>query len=228
MVHRTEIITIDGPSGVGKSTVAKALADRLGYRYLDTGAMYRAVTYAALKKGLDPSPAVPAEEGAIQSLLEALRLELDAEGRVLLDGDPVEPFIREKRVTSAVSVLSAVKRVRAFMKKLQRRFGESGRLVAEGRDLGSVVFPNADYKFYLDADPRVRAARRAGQLEEKVRSSLSLEEIEQDQAIRDRIDSERAASPLKLADDMIRIDTTNLSKEEVVDRLWRRVTGGQA
>ncbi|MHC4943613.1 MAG: (d)CMP kinase [Planctomycetota bacterium] len=229
MAQRTDIITIDGPSGVGKSTVARALADKLGYRYLDTGAMYRAVTYAALKQGLKFDPSVPVDEAKIAALLGEIRLELDEAGRVLLDGESVDPFIREKRVTSAVSAVSALKIVRAFMVKLQRRFGRSSCLVAEGRDLGSAVFPNADYKFYLDADPRARALRRTGQLQEsEEKRAVSLDEIEQAQASRDRSDSERDASPLKLADDMIRIDTTNLTQDEVVNCLLSRIRGEQA
>jgi cytidylate kinase len=219
MVQKEDIITIDGPSGVGKSTLAKALATRLGYGYLDTGALYRAVTLAAIKNGLRLNPP---DEKEIACLLDRIDLALDEKGRVLLDGERLELVLREDRVNTRVSLVSAVGRVRSYLVKLQRDFAARGPLVAEGRDLGSVVFPEARVKFYLEADPSERARRRARQ---NIQGSLDMEESEaeehvlKDQERRDRLDAERTLSPLRLSKDMIKIDTTDLSVDEVLEKM---------
>ena len=218
MEKNKDIVTIDGPSGAGKSTVARALARRLGWRYLDTGAMYRAATAAALDAGIGLQP--PDEE-ALDALLEAAGIALDGEGRVLLAGKPVEDRrLREERVNRAVSAVAALGRVRDRMRALQRAFaGRGGGLVAEGRDLGSVVFPEAAYKFYLDASPEERARRRALERRRNAGEDVTPEQVLAEQAERDRRDAGRARAPLRMSEDMIRVDTTGLTVEEVVDRL---------
>jgi len=221
MVRDKRIITIDGPSGTGKSTVAKALAFRLGFRYLDTGAMYRAVTLAALeeKLGLDPP-----DEEEVRALLTRLPLALDEHGAILLRGMRIEDRLREDRVTGAVSTVSALPAVRSHLVKMQRAFAAAGGIVAEGRDLGSVVFPDAAFKFFLDASPEERARRRAKQnLDQREGASTSRAEVLADQARRDALDAQRAVSPLTVTDEMIRIDTTALEAQEVVDLMVKRI-----
>lgn len=214
-----DIITIDGPSGVGKSSVARALAERLGYRILDTGAMYRAVTLAALEQGVDLGP--PVDEAGLAELLDTNPIAFGDCGEILLNGEPVEPRIRSQRVTTTVSIIAAVQIVRARMVELQRSFAELGGVVAEGRDLGSIVFPEAPFKFFLDADPQERADRRSRQNEsDPERSRADRSTVQEEQALRDRMDSQRPISPLKLGEDMIRIDTTRLTLEEVVSAIW--------
>jgi cytidylate kinase len=220
MDRKKEIITIDGPSGVGKSTVAKALASRLGYRYLDTGAMYRAITLAALQAGLTLDP--PDDEELV-ALLGNVTLALDEDGVMLLNGTRVDDRLRDEQVTGMVSAVSAVECVRSRMVELQRTFAGKGRFVAEGRDLGSVVFPRAAFKFFLDADPVERARRRAAQLEETRGSRVPEEAILKDQERRDRQDASRSLSPLKRSEDMIRIDTTHLSVEDVLEQMIRAI-----
>ena len=221
-----KVITIDGPSGVGKSSVAKAVAERLGYRYLDTGAMYRAATLGLIEAGGLNGAGAPrpqASEAETASLLDALRIELDTSGRVTLNGRDVEEAIRSGPVTRAVSAVSALPTVRRRMRKLQQRFGRDGRIVAEGRDMGSVVFPDAEHKFFLDADPRERARRRARQLYGDGGTDAIIDGILADQARRDRLDSEREYSPLMATDDMIRIDSTHLTLVEVTERIVSEV-----
>ena len=220
MDRKKEIITIDGPSGVGKSTVAKALASRLGYRYLDTGAMYRAITLAALQAGLTLDP--PDVEGFV-ALMGNVTLALDEDGGMLLNGSRVDDRLRDDRVTGMVSTISAIECVRSRMVELQREFAGKGRFIAEGRDLGSVVFPRAAFKFFLDADPMERARRRATQLEETRGSRVPEKVILKDQERRDRQDTSRSLSPLKRSEDMIRIDTTHLSVEDVLEYMIRAI-----
>jgi len=225
MVRQKNIITIDGPSGTGKSSVAKAVASRLGYRYLDTGAMYRALTLAAVEKGCSLHPPDVAE---ISRLVEQKCLTLDQEGKVHLFGKPVDARIRSDAVTGAVSNVAALEFVRSHLVHLQRCFAEHGNVVAEGRDLGSVVYPDAAFKFYLDASPEERARRRAKQVsgtadaepgavsKPDIRSGTVDEKtILADQERRDRIDSSRSCSPLIETNEMIRIDTTDMTEEEV-------------
>ena len=222
------IIAIDGPAGAGKSTVARRLAARLGLRFLDTGALYRAVTVRALRDGLDP-----ANEEALVAVAHSVRIELtgDAEApRVLLDGQDITEEIRGPAVTKAVSTIAALPRVRAAMVPQQRGFAEraiadQGGVVAEGRDIGTVVFPDADVKVYLDADPSVRAARRAHERADDG-ASVSQQEVARTQAEiveRDRQDSTRAVAPLRQAADATRLDTSSLSLEEVLAALTRIV-----
>ncbi len=213
---RQEIVTIDGPSGVGKSTISKMVADRLGYTYLDTGAMYRAVAWKCLQEGISPD-----DGEQVAGLLADLRITLlppEREGddvRVLVDGRDVSREIRTPEMGMAASRVSALKPVREKLTRMQQEIGRAGKIVAEGRDTGTVVFPDAAWKFFLDATPEERARRRAEQLRQrgqKVDETEILAQIIR----RDRDDSERTIAPLRAAPDAIRIDTTNLGPAEVV------------
>ena len=212
MARNEDIITIDGPSGVGKSTVARRLAERLGYLYLDTGAMYRTVTLAAAEAGI---PLDPIDENEVDVLLKGLRLELDREGIIRLDGEPVEPRIREEVITRNVSAVSALPAVRSQLVVLQRKFAERGRVVVEGRDTGSVVFPQARFKFYLDADISERVRRRSRELRERGYTPAE-DNVKQEILVRDKSDRERTAGPLTQSTDMFYLDTTRMRVGEAV------------
>ena len=210
------IIAIDGPAGAGKSTVARRLAARLGYRFLDTGALYRAVTVAVLRAGLDPS-----DEAGVSAVAEAADVRLGAGPggqAVLLDGADVTEESRGPAASTAVSTVAAMPRVRAAMIPLQREFARGGGVVAEGRDIGTVVFPDADLKVFLDADPAERAIRRA-----RERGEGDVESVRREIAERDAKDVTRAVSPLAAAPDALRIDSTGRAIEEIVDLLAERV-----
>jgi cytidylate kinase len=205
------VVALDGPSGTGKSTVARRLATRLRARYLDTGAMYRAATVAALRKGVDLADGV-----AITTVVEAAQIEISTDpenASITLDGEPVDAEIRSEATTAAVSAVSAVPAVRALLVDAQRALIGDGGIVVEGRDIGSVVWPTARPKVYLTASPEARAARRAGEL------GGDLAAVAADIARRDGLDSSRAASPLTQTDDAVVLDTTDLGIDEVVDRL---------
>ena len=214
------IIAIDGPSGAGKSTVARILAKRLRYTYIDTGAMYRAVALRAKEKGIPP-----AEEEALAQLAASLRITFVAdpkETRVLCDGEDVTEAIRSPEISLLASDISQRRGVRKALVDLQREMGREGGVVLEGRDIGTVVFPRAQVKFYLDANPEERARRRFEELKAKglpVCFEETLEEVIQ----RDRNDMLRAISPLKKAEDAILIDSTYLRVEQVVEILVREV-----
>jgi cytidylate kinase len=211
----TGVVALDGPSGTGKSTVARRLAARLGARYLDTGAMYRAATVAALREQVDLADSV-----AITKAVEASEIEISTDperASVRLDGVGVDAEIRAAETTAAVSAVSAVPAVRALLVAAQRELIEDGGIVVEGRDIGSVVWPTARPKVYLTASPEVRAQRRAGELAADVAT------VADDIARRDRLDSTRAASPLTKADDAIELDTTDLDVADVVARLVEMV-----
>lgn len=207
-------IAIDGPAGAGKSSVSKILASRLGYAYLDTGAMYRAVTYEALKKGLTD----PAE---ITAMAKALDMEVkpgtDAM-HVIVDGEDVTPFIRTPEVSGHVSEVSAIGGVRTAMVAIQRRQAEKGGIVLDGRDIGTTVLPKADVKIFLTASVHTRALRRFKELEAK-HPELSLEDIEADVAKRDYMDSHREISPLKQAEDAILLDNGDLTLEGTAEAM---------
>ncbi len=209
------IIAIDGPAASGKSTAARSLASRLGLTFLDTGAMYRAVTLVLLDRGISPD-----DEFACQSVAGSIRLDFDSAGKILIGGMPGEPGIRSPEVTRHVSAVSAHSGVRRALVRLQRKVAdravEAGNgVVAEGRDTTSVVFPTADLKVFLIASPRVRAERRA---KEEGKPELA-DEYELDLKRRDDFDSSRADSPLKETDDAVRIDTDTLSPGEVLDTI---------
>ena len=208
------IIAIDGPAGAGKSTVAREVARALGLAYLDTGAMYRAVTLAALARGIDP-----ADGEACARLARELELTFDDGGRILVDGWPGEPAIRSAEVSRSVSAVSAHPGVRRAVVSAQRALAARQGLVAEGRDTTTVVFPAADHKFFLTASESERARRRARELGEEHRVGAVRAEIER----RDRLDSTRAHSPLTRAPDAELVDTDGRSVAEVVERILELV-----
>ncbi|NOZ95858.1 MAG: (d)CMP kinase [Acidobacteria bacterium] len=218
------IITIDGPAGAGKSTVARMLAERLGLPYLDTGAMYRAAGILAEREGIVP-PYASGDGERIASLLDEHDLSFDArpEGfRVVLDGEDLGEAIRGLRASSLASAVSALSAVRRALVPLQRKAGEAAGGVAEGRDVGSVVFPGATLKVFLTASPEVRARRRLKDLEERGESS-SLEEVLKRQRERDLRDTTRADSPLMVPPGALVLDSTGLSPEQVVARILARM-----
>ena len=202
------VIAIDGPAGAGKSTIARALAARLGLDYLDTGAMYRAVTFAAVARGVavDDAPAVA-------ELARSVSLEVGEHG-VLVDGVDATAEIRTPAITAAVSAVAANSEVRAELRARQQQWAaDHGGGVIEGRDIGSVVFPDARMKLYLTASPRVRAERRVAE------AGGDIDEIERAIAVRDSKDSSRADSPLREADGSVVVDTTGLSIDEVLNEI---------
>ena len=205
------IIAIDGPVGSGKSTVARRVAELLGYTHLDSGAMYRGVAWKALQ---DRVPLDSPEK--LAAVAEAVRIDLaprDGKLRVILDGDDVTDLIRTPEVSRAASIVAAVPGVRHPMVAEQRRAGAQGGVVMEGRDIGSVVFPHADLKIFLDASPEVRADRRQRELQEKG-EALELEKVLADVHERDRRDRERKMSPLVRAADAVIVDNTAMDAEE--------------
>ena len=218
------IVTIDGPSGAGKSTVSQLLAASLGYTYLDTGAMYRAVGLKVARSGIDP-----ADTAALDELLAALDLALapgDNETRVLLDGEDVSRAIRTAEMGMVASRVSALPAVRRTLTALQQELGRRGGVVAEGRDMGTVVFPEAPYKFYLDASPEERARRRHEQLIEKGMPS-DYDEILAQIVKRDRDDSARALAPLKPAADAVVIDCSHMDARAVVAAMLNHINASE-
>ena len=210
------VIAIDGPAGSGKSTVARALADRLGLGYLDTGAMYRSVTVAALRRGMDP-----ADADVVGRLAEDVTIELDGPG-VVVDGVDATIEIRGPEVSRAVSIVAANPAVRTEMVRRQRAWVEArGGGVLEGRDIGTVVFPDAELKVYLTADPEVRAQRRSQEV-----TDLDYETVAADLARRDALDQGREVSPLAEAPDAFLLDTTGLTVEEIIDVIAARIGAG--
>jgi cytidylate kinase len=216
---RSLVIAIDGPSGAGKSTAGRALASRLGYVFVDTGAMYRALALKALRAG------IPLEDGeALGRLAHASKIELTAGGRgVSLDGEDATTGIRTREVSAAASRVSVHPAVRREMVVRQREMGGRGGVVLDGRDIGTAVFPAADVKFYVDADPVRRARRRADELSAAA-SPFDLAAIERDIRDRDHADMTRPDSPLTRAPDAILLDTTDLTPEQVLDRMWEVVS----
>jgi CMP/dCMP kinase len=222
MSERPCIIAIDGPAGAGKSTVAKHLAKHFGFLNLETGAMYRAFALKALENGVDVDDAAALAQLATET---AITLEAtEAGNRVLLDGVEVTGRIRDAEVTRGASRVSVHPAVRAWMVGLQRSLGRNRRVVMEGRDIGTVVFPNADLKFFLDASPEARSQRRYEQTAPAVgldgtvvaRDSKTAEKIAKELRERDERDRNRAESPLKAAEDAIVIDSTNMTLNEVL------------
>jgi cytidylate kinase len=208
------VVAIDGPAGAGKSSVARAVAERIGGVYLDSGAMYRAVALAALRRGIDP--------GSAGELASMVSIELEP-GAVILDGEEVTALIREPDVSDGASVAAAVPAVRAAMVQQQRALlGSGGDWVAEGRDIGTVVWPEAEVKVFLTASPQARAERRAAELGLPVAQVLA-QVIE-----RDERDTSRSHSPLRAAGDAVTLDTTGLSLDEVVDRVAALVVSAGA
>lgn len=209
------LIAIDGPSGVGKSTTARRVAARLGWQYLDTGAMYRAAALAFHRAGLSL-----ADRPALEQLLASL--DLSQEGtRIFLAGEDVSEAIRSQEVTRSVTPVSADARVREVLVEQQRRIGASGRWVVDGRDIGTVVFPHACCKIFLTASPEARARRRFLELEAKGQAPV-FEEILADQLRRDEADSTRAVAPLRQAEGAVELDSSAMSLDQVVDWIVAR------
>lgn len=207
------LITIDGPAGAGKTTVSRALADRLGYRYIDTGALYRGMALAVQSRGIDPQ-----NDDDLKRLCSDLDLTFvrNNEGLSLyLNGENISDRIRTAEITMLASAVSARPVVREFLLDVQKNLGRQKAAVFEGRDMGTVVFPDADVKFFLDASTHTRALRRFE--EQKLQSSQTLDEVERDIQRRDRNDRTREVAPLKPAPDAIIIDSTDLTAEAVVD-----------
>ena len=209
------VVAIDGPAGAGKSTLARRVAARLGYLYIDTGAMYRAVAVAALREGIALDDALKLEQLAL-----ACEIDLTGDARVLLDGADVSEAIRRPEVSQAASKVSAVAGVRRAMVNQQRRLGATHSVVMEGRDIGSVVFPEARVKIFLDADPAARATRRVIELRQKGMPADAAE-VEREMRERDERDRSRTEAPLRQAPDAVYLDSTALTPDEVVEAVLR-------
>ena len=215
------IIAIDGFSSSGKSTIAKDLAKTIHYKYLDTGSMYRAITYKILRDKIDIQ-----DTKAIQTMLCQTKIDfriLDDSNQIFLDGEPVEKKIRGLDVANFVSEVSTIPAIRTFLVKIQQKIGEKGGIVMDGRDIGTVVFPNADVKFFISASLKTRAKRRFEELKAKGVENLLLEDVEANLMKRDKIDSGRAHSPLKVAEDAIMVDTENFTKKEQLDYVIQKI-----
>ncbi len=214
------VIAVDGPAASGKSTTAKGLAKKLEYVYIDTGAMYRACGLYALNKNIPLS-----DLEALKSMLETIDIKIEysnSGNKIFLNGEDVTNRIREEEITKISSEIAVIGIVRKKMVELQRKMGENGGVILDGRDIGTVVFPNADFKFFMSASVQVRATRRWEEL--KARGvEISYEEVEKELIWRDKNDSTREISPLRKADDAILIDTSNLSIEEQVEFLYNYI-----
>ena len=215
------IIAIDGPSASGKSTTAKGVAERLGITHLDTGAMYRAITYFFIKNSVDIN-----SEEMVVNFLDLLDLEIDFsidnQTKIVLDNKDISNDIRKKEVTDEVSKVSALEKVREKTVKFQKEIVNNKNFVVEGRDIGTVVFPNAEHKFFLTADYDIRAERRSKDFN-KVDENIEIDDIKKDLIQRDKIDSNRALSPLKRAEDAIVIDTSNCTIYVQVDKIYNYI-----
>ncbi|MDK8252847.1 MAG: (d)CMP kinase [Dialister micraerophilus] len=217
---RKKIIALDGPAGAGKSSVSKMVAKRLNCTYLDTGAMYRAITYEALKRNIS-------EEKEIVQMVENLNMDICAKEdtmHVFIDGEDITQYLRTSKVSSNVSRVSAFQGVRNAMVKLQRKVAEKGNAVLDGRDIGTVVLPDADLKIFLTASVHTRALRRYKELKD---TDTTLERIEEEIKRRDNLDMTRKISPLRKADDAILLDNSDLTLEETADKIisyWKKVS----
>jgi cytidylate kinase len=204
------VVAIDGTSGSGKTTTARKVSELLGWLYLDTGATYRAVAYFVLKRGIDPN-----DKGRVIQILDDLSVEIknaNGEQKTIVNGEDVSDELRTDEVNKAVTPISKIREVRKYLVGIQRKIVDDRNAIVEGRDIGTVVFPDADIKFYMDADINVRAARR-----EKQFNTDDLEEVKKDLKRRDHHDSTREESPLKKAADAFLLDTSSLSIDEQVN-----------
>jgi CMP/dCMP kinase len=216
---KSVVVTIDGPAGAGKTTVSRQLAESLRYRYVDTGALYRAVAFAAIDAGVSSE-----DEPGLQNLCGNLTLNYEITGsgtRLLLNGNDITDHIRTPEIAMMASAVSARAVVREFLLEIQKRMGQDKAAVFEGRDMGTVVFPEAEVKFFLDASIKVRALRRFQESGAKGRQRL--EEVEQDMARRDKNDSGRSIAPLKPAADAIYIDSSEMTVSDVVAKMKKIV-----
>lgn len=220
--ERPIIITIDGPAGAGKTTISGLLATKLGYRYLDTGALYRAVAVAAADRG------IPADDdAALEVMCRDIVIDLKPSPgglRVMLNQDDVTQRIRSPEISMMASAVSARPVVRRFLLDTQRQLGGRKGVVAEGRDMGTVVFPQAEAKFFLHADPHTRALRRYEELKYLKKEAPPLETVEKEMIRRDHDDSSRSIAPLQAAEDAIHIDSTHLSIEQVVNQMMEYIS----
>jgi len=216
-------IAVDGPAGAGKSTIARLVAKQLGLRYVDTGAMYRAVTLAALRQGVDMD-----DEDALLRVATSMDLNIVFQGQrgnvIYLDGQDVTGLIRQPDVTANVSAVSTHKKVRDFIVALQDQIGRQGSVVMDGRDIGTVVMPDADWKIFLQATVEERARRRQQELQRKG-VVVDIKDLQEQIRTRDHLDSTRENSPLRKAEDAIEIDTTSLSISEVVEKVLDLIQG---
>ncbi|ADG70794.1 (d)CMP kinase [Brachyspira murdochii] len=217
-----EIITLDGPSGAGKSTIAKLTAKKLSFKYLDTGAMYRAVTLYMIKHNINTD-----NNDEVISALNNLNISFDNAGRIYLDNEDVTEEIRSSEVVNLVSKVSSISAVRQNMVSLQRKIAEGGNYVVDGRDIGSIVFPNAKYKFYMDASLDERARRRYNEELSKGKT-LTYEEVRESIRKRDEFDSNRKDSPLVVPNNAYIIDTTSMTIDEVAEKITNVVLNKQS
>ncbi len=214
-------IAVDGPAGAGKSTISKIVAKKLNIVYLDTGAMYRGLACLAYDNNVEPT-----DENAVNELIKDVNMEIFYEGgvqQVVVNGKNQTPYIREHRVSQGASDISKHPSVRLKMVELQREIASKIDTILDGRDIGTFVLPNAKYKFFLVATPEERAKRRYLELLEKGQKDVKLEDVLNDINMRDKNDSSRALAPLKQAEDAIKIDTTNMSIDEVVEEILSHV-----
>lgn len=221
MVATNITIAIDGPAGAGKSTVAKKVANKLSIEYIDTGSMYRALTYKVLKNGLNPK----SKEDVI-SLIENTSIDFK-NNHIFLDGINVDKEIRDNIINNNVSYIAIIKEVREAMVKLQQNMAKTKSVIMDGRDIGTVVLPDASYKFFITASVEERANRRFKELKEKGELSITLDQIKKEILERDKIDSTRKISPLIQGKDSIVIDTTNKTIEECVEEIISIINRGK-
>ena len=210
------VIAIDGPAGAGKSTISKKISKKLGINYIDTGAMYRAITYKCLEEKIDTL-----DEKKVIEVCEKSDVDF-IDNKIYLDGKCINDEIRKQRVSSNVSNVAKVARVREIMVKKQREIGQKNDVILDGRDVGTCIFPDTKYKFYLNASPEERGKRRYLELKEKG-ENVVLGDIIKDIERRDYIDSTRKVAPLTKAEDAIEVDSTNMSVDEVVDYIVKKV-----
>lgn len=223
MSNQRIAVAVDGPAGAGKSSISKVVAKKLGYLYIDTGAMYRAVTWAVLQNGLEPT-----DESAVTALLGTLTLRLEPTDEafiVFVNGQDITKDIRSQAVNQAVSQIASIKAVREFLVAQQQAMAAAGGVILDGRDIGSVVLPNAELKIYLTASVEARAKRRW--LETKDKESISLETIKKSVMARDEMDMNRKESPLVCVPEAIVVNSDNLSFDETVDRMIQLITAAE-
>ncbi len=214
-------IAIDGPAGAGKSTIAKSVANSLGYIYIDTGAMYRCVGLAAIRNNID----INADTCAVEALMEGIDISVSYENgtqKIFLNGEDVSDTIRTPEASLAASAVSAIPKVREMLVSLQRKLASSQNVVMDGRDIGTVVFPDAEVKIFLTADPRVRAKRRFDELSQKG-ENVTFDDVLSDMIKRDKQDINRKVSPLKAAEDAVMLDTSDLTLQQSVDAVLKIV-----
>tara|TARA_B100000927_G_scaffold24416_1_gene18378 strand:- start:756 stop:1412 length:657 start_codon:yes stop_codon:yes gene_type:complete len=216
------LITIDGPSGVGKGTVARIIAEKLNIKYLDSGAMYRALALYADLNNIKENDTEKLKKLLIDIHIQFIKNE-DGEDKVLLNTDDVTDEIRTNEISKLASKYASIEIVRGILREMQKRMIRNKDYVAEGRDMGTYVFPEANFKFYLDADPYIRAERRALQLKEMLGIKFNIEKILNEINERDNLDKTRELCPLHPAEDAIIIDTSNLNVDEVVDEIYKKV-----